>query len=64
MSGSPTTLLEWEKIVQGFDNLCKMVTQNRQNKDLHDKWLINEGLKYCRMLSLEHSAILLTFIKQ
>ena len=38
--------------------------QNRQNKDLNDKWYLNEGRKYCRMLPLEHSAILLTCIMQ
>ena len=38
--------------------------KNRQNKDLNDKWLLNEGQKYYRMLPLEHSAILLTCIKQ
>ena len=37
--------------------------KNRQNKDLYDKWYLNEGQKYCRMLPLEHSAILLTCIK-
>ena len=34
--------------------------KNRQNKNLYDKWYLNEGRKYCRMLPLEHSAILLT----
>ena len=29
-----------------------------------NKWQLNEGQKYCRMLPLEHSAILLTCIKQ
>ena len=28
-----------------------------------DRLSLNAGQKYCRMLSLEHSAILLTFIK-
>ena len=37
--------------------------KNRHNKDLNDKLLLNEGRKYCRMLTLEHSAILLTRIK-
>ena len=37
--------------------------KKRHNKDLKDKWKINVGLKYCRML-IEHSAILLTCIKQ
>ena len=30
---------------------------------LNDNWLINDGRKYCRMLPLEHSGILLTCIK-
>ena len=34
----------------------------RQNKDLNDKWQLNEGQKYSRMLPLEHSAIFLTCI--
>ena len=42
----------------------KTVTQNRQNEDLNDKCQLNEGRKLCRMLALEHSAILLTCIKQ
>ena len=29
-----------------------------------DWLLLNAGQKYCRMLQVEHSAILLTFIKQ
>ena len=42
----------------------KLSLKNRQNKDLNDKWYFNEGRKYCRMLPLEHSAILLTCIKR
>ena len=42
----------------------KQPLKNRQNKDLNDKWKLNEGGKYCRMLPLEHSAILLTCIKR
>ena len=41
----------------------KRPLENRQKKDLNDKWLLNEGREYCRMLPLEHSAILLTCIK-
>ena len=37
--------------------------KKRLDKDLNDKWLVNEGQRYCRMLPLEHSAILLTCIK-
>ena len=42
----------------------KRPLKNRRNKDLNDKWELNEGQKYCRMPQLEHSAILLTCIKQ
>ena len=42
----------------------KQPLKNRQNKDLNDKLKLNEGQKYSRMLPLEHSAILLTCIKQ
>ena len=27
-----------------------MATQSRQGKDLKDKWYLNEGQRYCRML--------------
>ena len=48
-----------------YSKTClKRPFKNRQKKDLNDKWLLNEVGKYCRMLSLEHSAILLTCIKQ
>ena len=42
----------------------KRPLKNRQNKDLNDKWKLNEGRKYCRMLPLEHSAIHLTCLKR
>ena len=35
----------------------KLPLKNRQNNGLNGKWLLDEGLKYCRMLPLEHSAI-------
>ena len=38
--------------------------KNRQSKNLNDKWLLNEGRKYYRILQGEHSAILLTSIKR
>ena len=31
--------------------------------EFQDRLLLNEGQKYCRILQVEHSAILLTFIK-
>ena len=42
----------------------KRPLKNRQNTDLNDKWKLNDGRKYFRMLPLEHSAILLTCIKR
>ena len=48
-----------------YSKTClKRPLKNKQNKDLNDKWLLNEGQKYCRMLPLGHSAILLTCIKR
>ena len=35
----------------------------RQKIDFRDLLSLNAGQKYCRMLQVEHSAILLTFIK-
>ena len=35
---------------------------SRQNKGFNGIWYLNEGQKYCRMLPLEHSAIILTCI--
>ena len=32
----------------------KRTLKNRQNKDLNDKWQLNEGQKYCRMLILQY----------
>ena len=47
-----------------YSKTCvKRPLKNRQNKDLNDKCWLNEGQKYCRMLPLEHSAIVLTCIK-
>ena len=28
-------------------NLCKTALKNGQNKDLNDKWKLNEGQNYC-----------------
>ena len=42
----------------------KRLLKNRQNRGANDKWYLNEGQKYCRMLPLEHSAIFLTCIKR
>ena len=38
-----------------YSRTClKLPLKNRQNKGLKDKWKLNEGRKYCRMLPLEH----------
>ena len=35
-----------------YSKTClKWPLKNRQNKDVNDKWYLNEGRKYCRMLS-------------
>ena len=48
-----------------YSKTCvKRGLKKRQNKGLYVKWLFNECRKYCRMLLLEHSAILLTCSKQ
>ena len=39
-------------------------TEPLRSLDLSDKCQLNEGQKYCRILPLEHSAILLTCIKR
>ena len=38
-------------------------SQRRQELGFQDRLWLNAGQKYCRMLPLEHSAILSTFIK-
>ena len=41
----------------------KWPLSKRQKIGFQDQLSLNAGLKYCRMLQREHSAILLTFIK-
>ena len=41
----------------------KRPLSKRPKPGFQDRLLLNAGQKYCRMLPLEHSAILLTFIK-
>ena len=38
-------------------NLCKRPLKNRQDKDLNDQLSLNA--KYCRLLPLDHSVILM-----
>ena len=48
-----------------YNKTCvKWPLKNRQYKDLNNNWKLNEGRKYCRMLHLQHSTILLTCIQQ
>ena len=48
-----------------YSKTClKQPLKKQQNKNLYNEWQLNEGQKDCRMLSLEHSAILLTCIKK
>ena len=48
-----------------YSKTClKRPLKNRQNKAFNGIWQLNECRKYCRMLPLEHSAILLTCIKR
>ena len=55
----------WVKGLLVFSKTCvKRPLKDRQNKDLNDQLSLNAGRKYCRMLPLEHSAILLTCIKR
>ena len=69
----PPEVLSKETVLEQIDEMreyfrgktcLKRLLKNRQNKDLYAKWFLNEGRKYCRMLPLEHSAILLTCIKR
>ena len=48
-----------------YSKTCvKRPLKNRQNKDLNDKWYLNERSKVLQNALLEHSAILLTYIKR
>ena len=49
-----------------MSNIVKPVLRShsiRRPKKIQDQLSLNAGQKYCRMLPLEHSAILSTFIK-
>ena len=43
--------------------LKQLLKKEKKYKLLINKWYLNEGQKYCRMIQGEHSAILLTCIK-
>ena len=40
-----------------------MTTLKKTKNSFQDQLSLNAGQKYCRMLPLEHSAMLMTFIK-
>ena len=47
-----------------YSKTCvKWPLSKRPQIGFQDQLSLNTGLKYCRMIALEHSAILLTFIK-
>ena len=47
-----------------YSKTClKQPLKKKTKIDFQDRLSLNAGQKYCRMLPLEHSAILLTFIK-
>ena len=51
-------------IIHVYSTTClKQPLKKRPKIGLKDRLSLNAGQKYCRMLPLEHSAILLTFIK-
>ena len=43
--------------------MCKTPTLKKTKNGFQDQLSLNVGQKYCRMLQMEHSAILSTFIK-
>ena len=48
-----------------YSKTCvKRPLKRRQNKGLNDKFKLYAGWQYCRMVPSEHSALLLTCIKQ
>ena len=55
---------KWIKHDFLYSKTCvKRPLSKRQKIGFYDQLLLNAGQKYCRMLPLEHSAILSTFIK-
>ena len=61
---SPTPPTVKVRLPLVYSKTCvKQPITNRLNKYPYDKWKLNEGQKYCRMLLLEHFAIRLTCIK-
>ena len=47
-----------------YSKTClKQSLKKKTKNSFQDRLLLNAGQKYCRMLPLEHSAILSTFIK-
>ena len=52
------------QIFNTYSKTCvKRPLSKRQKISFQDQLLLNAGQKYCRMLQVEHSAILLTFVK-
>ena len=55
----PEIQREMRKVVK---TCVKRPLSKRPKNVFHDRLSLNAGQKYCRMLQMEHSAILLTFI--
>ena len=56
--------LKMKGVIAIYSETCvKRPLSKRPEIGFQDQLLLNAGQKYCRMLPLEHSAILLTFVK-
>ena len=55
------TFLRWPPKIS--IKIVKKIVKRKKDDLRRDKWYLHENRKYCRMISLEHSAILLTCIK-
>ena len=62
LSTTPQRLLSGQLQIYG-KNTLKRPLKKKTKVDFQDQLLLNAGQKYCRMLPLEHSAILLTCIE-
>ena len=57
-------LISFQPINTQYSNTCvERPLSKRPKLGFQDQLSLNAGQKYCRMLQMEHSAILLTFIK-
>ena len=52
-----------DTVLNTVKHLCKTATLKKTKIGVQDQLSLNAGQKYCRMLQMEHSSILLTFIR-